>query len=304
MFLVVMGALWFIGLSAGSGRPAKTATTTTTARVVSPPPAHSKSPTRQPAMGSRNVGETTSGLPQGYVISETILPAPLDPSVSYLSGKLFITSVRRDVRAGQEYVVVQASSKNTYDIPITGLMLKSKVTTLEGKIPKGWSFPSPTNQGEGEVVMLRPGERAYVISGRSPNGQSFQQNTCTGYFEQGMNFTPPLPLQCPRPIDEPRPTAPNTLSDTCLDYLKQLPRCQVPPFTVPTKLRADGNCQAFLFNKINYNQCVTNHRNERGFFKGEWHLYLNRNTRLWESKREIIELLDENGRVVDRETLR
>ena len=302
MFLVIMGAMWLISVSKIPGRPTQTATSTPQTRALSPA-APQKSATKQPATGSRNVGGGTSGLPQGYVISETTLPAPLDPSVSYLRGKLFITSVRRGDRASQEYVVVQASSKNTYDIPITGLKLKSKVTTLEGEIPKGWALPFPTSQGEGDVVKLRPGARAYIISGRSPNGQSFQQNTCTGYFERGMNFTPALPLQCPRPIDEPRPPAPNTLSDTCLDYLKKLPRCQVPPSTVPTKLRADGNCQAFLFNKINYNQCVTNHRNERVFFRGEWHLYLDRNTRLWKNKHEVIELLDENGRVIDRETL-
>lgn len=311
-FLVIIAVMWLTGASLSSKRPAtQTATSTPQARTVSKAPPASKATTKSSGTSQRPAAQSkppqqngSLGLPQGYVIYETTLPAPLAPDTSYLRGKLFISSVRRSSKTSQEYVVVQASAKNTFNVPISGLTLKSKVTTLEGEIPKGWGLPFPTNQGEGDVVVLRPGEKAYIISGRSPNGQSFRLNTCTGYFERGMNFFPSLPLQCPRPIDEPRPSGPNTLSDTCLDYLKKLPRCQVPPSSVPVALRSDGSCQAFLFNKINYNQCVTNHRNDRTFFKGEWRLYLGRNSRLWKDKSEIIELLDENDRVIDRETLR
>lgn len=294
---MIMGALWVFSASTSPKHGIKTATTTPQTRALSSP---SKSTVKLNVAENRAVGETMQGLPRGYIISETILPQPLDPSISYLRGKLQIISVQKSIRPNQEYVVLQASPRNKYDVSITGLTLKSKVTFLGEEIPKAWSLPFPTNEGEGEVVMLRPGQRAYIISGRSPNGQSFQLNKCTGYFEQGMNFVPSLPLRCPRPVDDPLPLPPNTLSDACYDYLKTLPRCKTPPSSVPTRLRADGSCQAHIFNKISYNQCVTYYKSDRDFFQGEWRIYLDRNTRLWKDKLEIIDLLDENGRLIDR----
>ena len=298
-FLVIMGAMWVFGANKSPERGTRTATTTPQTRTLSSP---SKSTVKQNVSEKRTAGETMQGLPRGYIISETILPQPLDPNMSFLRGRLQIVSVRKNTRPSQEYVVLQASPKNKYDVAITGLTLKSKVTFLGEEIPKAWKLPFPANEGSGEIVTLRPGEKAYIISGHSPNGQSFQLNKCTGYFEQGMNFVPSLPLRCPRPVDDPLPLPPNTLSDACYDYLKTLGRCKVPPSSVPTKLRADGSCQAHIFSKISYNQCVTYYKNDRGFFQGEWRIYLGRNTRLWKDKREIIELLDENGRTIDRKS--
>ena len=84
-----------------------------------------------------------------------------------------------------------------------------------------------------------------------------------------------------------------------MPLIKPRPRGKVPPTTVPTRLRSDGSCQAFIFSRINYNQCVANYRNDRDFLQGDWHLYLDRTTRLWKSKREVIQLLDKNGKIID-----
>ncbi len=291
--MLIIGMVWLTGKSAGTEKRARTATTTAQSRTISPA---KKTPAKQ---GTLPRGTPPASAP-GNIISETILPSfSSDPNISYLHGKVFIGALRRNTSANREYVVLQASSQNKEAVPITGLTLKSGVSFNGGEIPKAWSLPFPI-YGEGdEIVMLRPGQTAYIISGRSPNGQSFQLNKCTGYFEQGMNFTPSLPLECPHPAVDHLPPPPNTLSDTCINYLNKLGRCRVPPSSVPLQLKADGNCQAYLFNQINYNQCVTYHKDDPNFFRGSWHIYLNRSTRLWRDKRETVELFDENGRLID-----
>lgn len=298
-FLLVVAVLWLGGITKSAKHPASVATTTPAAtRTVSSPP---KSATKQ-SPAPKTAPRTAPAQPvSGNVIADITLPEPLTNSnISPLRGKLRIVSVRRGSTAKQEYVTIQASSQNKTAINITGLTIRSGVSLQGHKIPKAWTLPFPTYTGSGEEeVMLRPGARAHLISGYSPNGQSFQLNKCTGYFEQGMNFVPSLPLRCPRPVDDPLPLPPNTLSDSCYDYLKTLGRCKVPPSTVPTRLRSDGSCQAHIFSKINYNQCVIYYRNERDFLHGEWHLYLNRTTKLWRSAREVVQLLDENGKLID-----
>lgn len=294
-FLLVMGVLWLGVIDSARERPAQVATTTPAARTASPAP---QSAPKQ--SGGAGVVAPRPVPGSGNVISDITLPSSApDSGMSPLRGKLQIVSVQPNKSAQQEYITVQASSQNTKAIKITRLTVKSGVSLISHKIPRAWKLPFPEYTGGGEEdVTLRPGEQAYIISGRSPNGQSFQLNKCTGYFEQGMNFVPSLPLNCPRPVDDPLPLPPNALSDACYDYLTTLESCRVPPSSVPTGLRADGSCQTHIFNKINYNQCVTYYKNDRDFFQGEWHLYLDRSTRLWRDRREVVQLLDEDGKLI------
>ena len=48
--------------------------------------------------------------------------------------------------------------------------------------------------------------------------------------------------------------------------------------------------------KINYNSCIDKHKNDENFYRGEWRVYLSRDTELWKSKREVIKLIDEKGK--------
>ncbi len=301
-FLLVIGILWLGGTTKNTKRPVGVATSTPAAtRTISTPAKSAPKKSAAPRTTPQGIAPQPSS---GNVIADITLPEPeRDSTVSPLRGKLRIISVRRANTVSQEYVTIQASSQNKTSVTITGLTIKSGVSFQSHKIPTAWALPFPTYDGSGdENVLLRPGQRAYLISGYSPNGQSFQLNKCTGYFERGMNFTPSLPLRCPRPVDDPLPLPPNSLSDACYDYLKTLPRCKVPPSSVPTRLRSDGSCQAHIFSKISYNQCVIYYRNDRNFLQGEWHLYLNRTTRLWKSTREVVQLLDENGKLIDSRT--
>lgn len=240
--------------------------------------------------------------PTGAVGGNTAPQKPVDPKVSLLQGKLFINSVQPAV-VENEYMVIRASNENARNITITGLTVRSAVGLSGHKIGKGWGLYFPQTSGDGDPIVLPPGGVAVIASGRSPLGSipqngGFQINQCSGFFEQGQNFYPSLSLNCPTLKEASFPKPPNTLSDDCIDYLNQINRCVVPT-AVPDYLRNDGNCQAFLFNKVSYNQCVADNKDEPGFFTGEWRIYLGRSSKLWRDRHDTVELVDTEGKVID-----
>ena len=223
--------------------------------------------------------------------------AEADANASPLRGALTI-SLSRGTSAANEYVLIQAASTNIVPIQLTGLALQSAVSHITVTIPKAWRLPYPGGIGEGDTVMLAPGERAYIITGYSPNGMSFRLNSCTGFFSQGIGFTPSLPRECPSPARELSADAAAQLTEACVDYISAFPGCTSPAGALPVHLANDGNCQAYVFTKISYGQCVALHKSEPGFYRPEWRIYLNRGETLWRARREVIELLDANGKLV------
>ncbi len=57
-------------------------------------------------------------------------------------------------------------------------------------------------------------------------------------------------------------------------------------------------CTSYLPNASNYQLCFSRHAGEPGYLTGNWQVFLNQNHTLWQ-KSDTIELVDENGRVVD-----
>jgi hypothetical protein len=86
------------------------------------------------------------------------------------------------------------------------------------------------------------------------------------------------------------------LSEACIDHLKTIPRCTTPKPLKPP-LSNDKGCDVYIATKINYTECVANHKDDKDFYRGEWRFYLGRDTLLWKSKNEIVELRDEAGKL-------
>jgi len=297
--LLIFGIMWIGGRTKSKERPPETATSTAKTQVSAP-----ASQNEQKGSSAQTANQNTfRNPPIGTVISESTIPRERDLNISPLQGALSIVSVVHGNSAEKEYVTIQASSRNKNDINITGLTIRSAVSLNGHKIGNGLALYFPQTSGDGDPIMLRPGGRALILSGRSqlgaiPKSGGFQLNLCTGFFEQGLNFYPSLPLECPSPKDEPLPIAPNTLSETCYDYLAKIKRCTVPS-SVPATLSTDGNCQAHIFNRINYNQCVVDNKDSPGFFRGEWRVYFGRSSKLWRDRHDIVELVDQERRIID-----
>lgn len=158
-------------------------------------------------------------------------------------------------------------------------------------IPGATPAPMPGASNEKAPLLLYPGETVIIVTGSSPNGLSFQTNSCTGYFSKGTRFNPGLAVACPTLISEAWATK---LHPSCRDYISRIGRCQIP--TIPTNLRPE--CQEAIAEHASYNACFNAHKNDPDFYKGEWRVFLNRNEPIFSYKYEEAALLDANGKYV------
>lgn len=202
-----------------------------------------------------------------------------------------------------EYVTIRAQSKNSNAVSITGWRLVSGIANKDGTlreayIPNGSNVPKTGEINPVYGITLAPGEKAYITTGASPIGVSFRVNTCSGYLEQFQDYTPSLDKACPLPEDELRFAEQYIpYENACEKYVKKLSRCQI--VLKPTPKEYGTECDQFVKNKLTYNACVENHHYRPNFFKKEWRIFLNKQQELWRNTRDIIKLLDAEGKTVD-----
>lgn len=247
--------------------------------------------------GSSNGGSVSGGssqlpvFPGGSVFGR---PSPYRGTVSmshYVSG-----AGSQDL--GNEYVEIGVASDAGIPVDLTGWTLESDATGSAVTIPQGTEVPTSGVVNAAQDIVLAPGERALVISGKSPIGASFRENKCIGYFSTFQRFSPPLPQNCPVPSSELSSFygAGYIRDASCIDYVNKLSRCQValsPPVNI------SGACQSFSVKYFNYNGCVDAHKNDADFNGDTWRIYLGRTSPMWRTKNELVKLLDVNGKTVD-----
>jgi len=206
-------------------------------------------------------------------------------------------TMARETDPNKEYVEIKADKKNKSSLKITGWKLKGK-TGLDIAIGKGASYiyASIANQPQ-EDIYLKPGEKAVIITGKSPLGTNFKLNKCAGYFEQFNEFIPELNTKCPLLRDE---YLPSDLNDNCLDYIDRVSSCQTI-ISIPYKysFKLPSSCQDYVTQNANYKTCLENHKDDSDFYLPEWRVYLDRSEELWKKKRETITLYDSKNNIID-----
>lgn len=197
-----------------------------------------------------------------------------------------------------EYIILNVSSRLNEPLTITGWKLQSMVSNEIVTIPKATKISTSGNVNIEQPIVVSSQDKIYLLTGYSPTGNSFQINKCSGYFEQFQDFTPSISKRCPLPENELVfvESDPLRFGDACLTYIENLSRCYMPLEALP--LGFPDSCVRFITEKINYSSCVKNHRNDEDFFKPEWRVYLKHDQEIWKA-RDIIRLLDENGKTVD-----
>ncbi len=225
-------------------------------------------------------------------INESISSAP-ESEISEYAGRITLSAGNsRSSDPEKEYIEISAAFGGGSPIDITGWTVEGK-NGLDLKIPQAVRLYKANVINSETDVVLNPGEKVVLSTGRSPIGSSFLVNKCSGYFSQYQTFSPGLYTQCPRPADE---NWPSNLSDACLNYIDTLPACKAN-FSIPLYL--ENRCVEAINSTLSYNKCVDLHRNDDDFYKSEWRVYLNREEEIWKNSREDITLRDRNGKLVD-----
>lgn len=237
------------------------------------------------------------GVPGGGIVSEE--QKEKEENVSIFRGSFNLgTGNPYATNPNEEYIEIRSSFNNKQPTNITGWKVKSAISGFEATIGKGVYLPASGAVNREDTIFLNPGDRAVIVTGRSPNGVSFRLNACTGYFEQFQDFTPSLPQECPYVRSENLPIGgQGGLDDACVSYIESIPQCFAHISAIPTTLNA--NCHDYINKNIHYNGCVQNYKNDPNFYKPEWRVFLERPTELWRQNRETIKLFDAEGRLVD-----
>ena len=257
-------------------------------------------------IGNTNVvlqGSSNGGSASG--ISSTSVP-------SFVGGSVFGTpSIYRSIVSmthyvsspgsaspGNEYVEITVAQNAGVPVDISGWTLSSDASGNATILPKGTEVPTSGVVNAVQDIVLTPGMHAIIVSGQSPIGASFRENKCISYFGTFQKFYPSLPQNCPTPADELTTFyGANYIRDSfCINYVKNLPRCQIAITPPPG---ASSACQSFLVKYMNYNGCVDAHKDDSDFLGKTWRVYLGRSSSMWRTKNELVKLLDKDGKTVD-----
>jgi len=194
----------------------------------------------------------------------------------------------------QEYITIRANYDNKNPINITGWVLKNNNNEV-ATIGQGSYLPYSARINTTEDIILKPGNEAVIVTGKSPIGTNFQINTCVEYFNQFQNFIPKLTSQCP--YTSSVPGLYNLNDNQCIDYIESLPRCQMQT-NMPWYLQ--NECRQFINEHLNYNGCVNDYKNKKDFYSGDWRIYLGKSTDFWKDRRGSITIFDAMGNLVER----
>jgi hypothetical protein len=275
LFLIVLGVIWF-----AQGGPSRLATMTSGPFVKVPMVSVPGSSSEEG--GGTSGGSATSGVQLIYQDSP-------------YKGEVFLNaSDPRETDSQKEYLEIRTGYNIGGPIQISGWTLKGK-EGLAVSIPNGTYLPYSAQVNPQEPINLKSNEKAVIITGRSPIGTNFRLNICTGYFSQFQTFYPYLPQECPLLSEE---DVPINYPGACFDFVEGLTTCRMPVSSPPPQ--AGNDCAMLISEKVNYNSCVADYKNDANFYKPEWRVYLGRDKELWANDRDSIVLLDREGKLIDQ----
>lgn len=222
-----------------------------------------------------------------------------NPNDSKYKGRVLLkASKAKATKPIDEWLELSLPSRSDIDsVSITGWKIKNS-RNEELVIKQGAYIVYSASINQQNDIILKRGQTAFLVTGRSPIGVNFVTNICTGYFNQFNKFNPPLRKDCPHPASEPEFfSAESQLSDNCLNYIESLRRCVMP---FPSSLSLDIPCANYVNKNINYDTCVKTHKFDTDFEGNEWRIYFERDQEFFKQSREKIVLYDNERKEVAR----
>lgn len=283
--LMVLAIVWYIfGGSSGGGENKKKVAREEARQETS-------QETQREADGDQ---EDTSG--EGLRTSRTETPIPpKSPEPSLYSGWVELSrgTVAEEVYPEKEFAEIDITRGNLSSVDISGWTLRN-AAGKSVRLGRGAEFYLSGNAVL-SPIRVKGGDRIIVSAGHSPVGVSFKTNACSGYLEQFLDFTPEIPVRCPRISDD---VTYDYLEDSCKDFVRSLPEC-----TANTQPFPDGigySCRYFVTASVNYNACAVRYKNDPDFYEDSvWRVFLNQDREMWSEENESVLLFDAAGNLID-----
>lgn len=222
------------------------------------------------------------------------------PASPYVGLVTLSRSGATTIDADREYLTITVN-KNSNPITITGWSIESYVTEKRVTIPEGAvRYKAGGAVNNSDPIVLNPGQRAFLVTGRSPVRTAFQENMCIGYALKGKTLYPGVTNACPKAMDLMERYGEIDLDDDrCYAFVRTVKSCEIID---PDDDRLDtitDDCRDFALKYLSYDSCVEQFGNRTDFyFPNDWYVYFDRTAEQWRKQREILRLLDEHNRVV------
>jgi hypothetical protein len=228
-------------------------------------------------------------------------PIVVDPNISPYFQKVAISSLSTGTHS---LITLKANLKQGEEISITGWKIRGKAGSFQ--IPLGIERINPSSSLQpGDLIKLKTTDTVYLSSSRGPFGlgKHFRPNTCMGYLKSSYTFPLAVPSSCS--TDKPREEDLLYFLQACQDFIFKkidFSSCAFPDYAKDLTVSADTQCTSYLTGLatgFTYNSCFLRHSDEPNFTTNAWQVFMN--TNLLTQKFDTIELVDQNGLVVDQE---
>ena len=235
------------------------------------------------------------------VVDQTPVSRVFAVKVSPYFQKVMISSLST---ATPSLITLKTNLKQGEEISITGWKIQGKAGSFQ--IPLGIEQINPFSSLQpGDLIAVKASDTVYLSSTRGPFGlgKHFKPNTCMGYLKSSYIFPLSVPSSCS--LDKPREEDLLFFLQACQDFIfkkMDFSSCTFPDYSQDITVKADTQCTTYLAGLatgFTYNSCFLRHADEAGFTTNEWQVYMN--TNLLTQRFDTIELLDQNGLVVDQE---
>ena len=211
------------------------------------------------------------------------------PVIESATPPIIVTSIKPQTPYEYGELVLTAD----WNLPTAGVDIKGwKIGSLESEFNLPGAQDIYTFGGSQNSLIIKPGDEVHLYSGVSPRG-NFRINKCSGYFSELGSFVPPLEQRCPAQSYEET----NYLSNACKSYIASLSACQTPS-RAPISFN-DVSCHEYL-NNINYETCVSKHRNDSDFSERAIWVWVGDNLKYFDQGGDIIRIYDKSGKLVSQ----
>jgi hypothetical protein len=189
----------------------------------------------------------------------------------------------------KEFVEVDVVQKNLSGADATKWVLVNS-RGEEAALGSVSNLPLSGKVNATEPLKIKAGDRLFISTGRSPIGVSFRVNKCSVYLEQFQDFVPPISGECPQLSSF------YSLDGKCQNFIQNMARCEANTRPIPPDMT--GACKTVV-SAINYNSCVTAHKNDPDFYLKEWRIFLGKEKELWVQPKDTVTLLDDKRKLID-----